>query len=226
MAVRMSTAIPRDALRYEPSPSRVRGELGGETVVDSYDAWLVWEPGHVVPGWCFPRDDVSGERLAAAGVALRDYDDSDLAGRVGIAFTALDRWLEEEAEVVAHPRDPFVRVDARPGSRHIRVLIDGEVVADSRRPVVLVETGLPVRWYLPPGDVRTDRMEPSDRRTLCAYKGEARYWSAPGLPDVAWYYPDPLPEQAAIRGRIAFLGEHVDIEVDGRRLERPVTKWS
>ena len=210
----MSAAIPRDQLRYEPSPSRVRGELGGETVVDSYDPWLVWEPGRIVPGWCFPRDDVREEPLAAARVALREYDDPDLAGRVGIAFTALDRWLEEEAEVVAHPRDPFVRVDIRQSSRRVRVSVGGEVLADSRRTLMLVETGLPVRWYLPPDDVRTDLLRRSSTHTLCAYKGQASYWSAPGEDDVAWFYPAPLPGAEPIRDHIAFFGERAEVDVE------------
>jgi uncharacterized protein (DUF427 family) len=202
----------------------VRGELGGETVVDSRRAWLVWNPGTVVPGWCFPRDDVRVDVLPDD--AWWEYDDPDMAGRVGVAFTALERWLEEEDEVVGHPRDPFKRVDVRRSARHVRVLIDGEVFADSTRPLMLFETGLPVRWYLPPEDVRLDHMSHSHERTLCAYKGEASYWSAPRAKDVAWFYPDPLPDNAAIRDRIAFFNERVDIEVDGELLDRPTTQWS
>lgn len=224
MAVRLSDVFPREELRYEPTEKRVRGELGGATVVDSRRTWLVWNPGTVVPGWCFPREDV---RLGALpDDAWWEYDDPDLAGRVGIAFTALDRWLEEEVEVVGHPRDPFKRVDVRRSSRHVRVLIDGEVYADSRRPLLVFETGHPTRYYLPPEDVRLDLMERSETRSLCAYKGEASYWSAPAADDVAWYYADPLPDNAELRDHVAFFGEHVDVEVDGEPVERPTTQWS
>ncbi len=224
MAVRASDVFPRDALRYEPTEKRVRGELGGETVVDSRRTWLVWNPGTVVPGWCFPRDDVRLEALP--GDAWWGYDDPDLAGRVGIAFTALHRWLEEDVEVVGHPRDPFKRVDVRRSSRHVRVLIGDEVHADSRRPLLVFETGHPTRYYLPPEDVRIDLMTRSETRSLCAYKGEASYWSAPGADDVAWLYTQPLPDSAELRDHIAFFGERVDIEVDGERVERPTTQWS
>lgn len=224
MATRVSDVFPRDELRYEPTEKRVRGELAGETVVDSRRTWLVWNPGTVVPGWCFPRADVRTERLPDD--AWWEYDDPDLAGRVGVAFRELDRWLEEEDEVVGHPRDPFKRVDVRRSSRHVRVLIDGDLVAESHRPLLLFETGLPVRHYLPPDDVRLDLMARSRTRSLCAYKGEASYWSAPGADDVAWFYPEPLPDNAMIRDHIAFLNERVDIEVDGERLERPRTQWS
>jgi uncharacterized protein (DUF427 family) len=224
MAVRVSDLFPIDELRYEPTERRVRGELGGETVVDSHDAWLVWDPGRLVPGWCFPREDVRTDLVGAVGT--RAYDDPDLAGRVAIPFAALDRWLEEEVEVIGHPRDPFKRVDVRRSSRHVRVTVGGQILADSARPLLLFETGLPVRYYLLPEDVRLDLMRRTATHTLCAYKGRASYYSAPGAEDVAWFYPDPLRENAEIRDHIAFFNERVDLDVDGRRLERPVSPWS
>jgi len=169
VAVRLSTVFPRDRLRYEPSDKRVRGELGGETVVDSRRTWLHWEPGRVVPGWCFPPEDVRTDLLKP--VELREgehsadltevfdvvaggrtaeraawvYADPDMEGRIAIDYYRLDRWFEEEDEVVGHPRDPFKRVDLRRSSLHVRVFVDGELVADSTRPLMVFETGLPVR---------------------------------------------------------------------------------
>jgi uncharacterized protein (DUF427 family) len=224
MAIRVSDVFPRDALRYEPIEKWVRGEIGGETAVDSKSVWLVWLPGNVVPGWCFPRDDVRMDLLPQD--AAHEIDDTDLTGRVRVDFRALDRWLEEEDEVVGHPRDPFKRVDARRSSRHVRVEVEGELLADSRRPLLVFETGLPVRYYLPREDVRMDLLRPSDTRSLCAYKGEASYLSAEGAEDVAWFYPDPLPDNAAIRDAVAFFNENADITVDGESAGRPSTQWS
>ena len=126
---------------------------------------------------------------------------------------------------MAHARDPHKRVDVVPSSRHVRVEVDGELLAESRRPLLLFETSLPVRYYLPPEDVRTDRLAPSASSTACAYKGEASYWALDGR-DVAWYYRRPLREAAEVTDRVAFFNERVDITVDGERLERPVTPWS
>jgi uncharacterized protein (DUF427 family) len=227
MATQVSEAMPRD-LRFEPTPKRVRAERGGETLVDSKRAVLVWEPDRVVPLYAFPADDVRTEVLPDD--ALRRYDDEDLAGYVGIAWRALDRWLEEEEEVVAHPRDPFKRVDIRASSRHVVVRIDGEVVAETRRPHLLFETGLPVRYYMPREDVHMELLSPSDTVTRCAYKGEASHWSArvgdEVHQDVAWAYPEPLPDHPQIRGLIAFYNERTDFEVDGELQERPETQWS
>ena len=246
MAVRVSEAFQRDELRFEPSDKWVRGELRGETVVDSRRTWLVWEPDRIVPGWCFPREDVredllrpvevrEGEHTAPVsevfdvGEASRAawvYEDPELEGRVAVDFKSLDRWREEEAEVVGHPRDPFKRIDVRRSSRRVRVSVDGEVVADSSRPLLLFETGLPVRYYLPPDDVRMDLLARTPKHSFCAYKGEASYYSVAGEDDLAWFYPDPLPDNAEIRDHISFFNEKVEIEVDGELLERPSTQWS
>jgi uncharacterized protein (DUF427 family) len=225
VAVRMSDALPAvDQLRYEPSPRWVRGELNGETVVDSRDVWLIWEPGRVVPGWCFPAADVRRELIP--GDIAKALDDPDMEGRVAVDYYRLDRWREEEEEIVGHPRDPFKRVDVRRSSRHVRVTVGGTLVADSKRPLMLFETGLPVRYYLPRDDVRVELLEPSDTHSLCAYKGRASYYSLAGAADAVWFYPDPLPDNAVIKGHLAFWNERADIEVDGELLERPETKWS
>jgi uncharacterized protein (DUF427 family) len=224
MAIRVSTVFPRGELRYEPTQKWVRAELAGETVVDSHDAWLVWNAGAIVPGYAFPRGDVRTERIADDAVTT--YDDPDLAGRVGVRFDAVDRWLEEEEEILGHPRDVFKRIDVRRSSRHVRVIVDGTVVAESSRPWLLFETGLPVRYYLPREDVRMDLLEPTGSHTLCAYKGRASYFSVGDEADIAWFYPDPLPDSLAIRDLVAFYNERADIEVDGERLERPATPWS
>src|SRR3954447_6028436 len=236
MAIRVSDVFPRDALRYEPIEKWVRGEIDGETVVDSKRVWLVWGPDRVVPGWCFPREDVRMDLLTevepgvwdvgSAERAAWSFDDPDLEGRIQIDFYPLHRWLEEEAEVVGHPRDPFKRIDVRRSSRHVVVEVDGEVVADSGRPLLLFETGLPVRYYLPREDVRMDLLAPSATRSVCAYKGEASHFSAAGAEDVAWPSPARVPDKGETRDTIPFYNESVDIPVAGEPLERPSTQLS
>jgi uncharacterized protein (DUF427 family) len=91
---------------------------------------------------------------------------------------------------------------------------------------LLFETLLPVRYYLPRADVIVG-LQPSDTVTYCAYKGRASYFSLPeGPSDLAWTYLQPLREAEPVANRIAFFNERVDITVDGRLLERPVTPWS
>lgn len=249
---------PPDGIIWEPSERWVRGTKGDVTVVDSRRPILVWEPGRPVPLYAFPEQDVrmdllhravapptgrhSGSTLfydlAVGGRVVENaawtYPGEELAGYVSFEWfgrTTLDHWYEEEAEIFLHPRDPHTRVDAIPSSRHVRVEIDGTVVADTPTPVLLFETGLPVRYYIPREDIRFDLLTPTDQRTRCPYKGTAtEYWSWAGEGDLpqglAWSYPDPLPAVHEIKGLVAFYNEVVDIVVDGERQERPVTHFS
>ena len=142
----------------------------------------------------------------------------------------LDRWLEEDEEVAGHPRDPRKRVEALPSSRHVVVSLDGTVLADSRKPVLLFETDLPTRYYVPRDDVNFDALSPSPNHSLCPYKGSAdQYWDVTGHPDAAnaaWSYSSPLPAVGRIKDRVAFYNELVDIAVDGVHQERPVSVFS
>ena len=152
-------------------------------------------------------------------------DDPDLTGYVTFDFSAFD-WREEDEPIVAHPHDPFKRIDILVGSRHVRVESDGLLLAESSRPLLLFETGLPTRFYLPPADIAVDLLS-SETVSDCAYKGRASYFSVPGgRSDIAWTYRDPLREAEPVRDHIAFFNERVDIVVDGGRRERPVTPFS
>jgi uncharacterized protein (DUF427 family) len=96
----------------------------------------------------------------------------------------------------------------------VTVRANGEIVAESDRPLLLFETGLPARAYVPLEDVRGDLLEPSDTTTICPYKGVASYWAVNGIADAAWSYREPIPEAAGIEGLVSFLGEGVDVEID------------
>jgi uncharacterized protein (DUF427 family) len=155
--------------------------------------------------------------------------DANLAGYVILDFGALDSWYEEDEVNVAHPRDPFHRIDVLASSRHVRLELDGQLLAESSRPVLLFETMLPTRYYLPREDIQAELM-PSGTRTYCAYKGQASYWSVAlrggQLADIAWTYDDPLHDATQVRGLIAFFDERIDVSLDGMPLQRPITPWS
>ena len=159
------------------------------------------------------------------GAAFRPADEA-LGDYVIVDFDAFDEWYEEDERNIAHPRDPFHRIEIVHSSRTVRVEHEGELLAESARPYLLCEAPLPVRYYLPREDVVDGLLRSSPTRTACAYKGAASYWSLEDEPDIAWSYPDPLREAAEVTDRIAFFNERVDLVVDGTRLERPVTPWS
>ncbi|MEV6316937.1 DUF427 domain-containing protein [Streptomyces sp. NPDC051776] len=250
---------PEDAVTWEPSDRWVRATRSGITVVDSRRPLLVWEPGRPVPLYAFPEEDVrtdllrrtdepaSRRRHAGSTVfyelsvggtttprAAWTYPGKELAGYISFEWfgrSVLEHWYEEDEEIFVHPRDPHKRIDALPSSRHVQVEVEGTVVADTRSPVLLFETGLPVRYYFPREDVRLDLLMATELTTRCPYKGVAtEYWSWPRggdvPPGIAWSYPDPLAALSNIKERVAFYNEAVDIILDGERLERPVTVFS
>jgi uncharacterized protein (DUF427 family) len=132
----------------------------------------------------------------------------------------MDSWFEEDEEVFVHPRDPYSRVDVVSSSRHVRVEIEGQVIAETRRPLLLFETGLPTRHYIPKQDVRMDLLEATDSHTRCPYKGIASYWSlnldGKTFEDIVWSYPAPIPEIPKIENLLSFYNERVDLYVDGK----------
>ncbi len=243
----------RGRVRVEPGTKRIRTYLGGELVADTTHPVLVWEKPYY-PTYYLPAADVRADLVPdgtvsrspsrgdgqqftvkaggrqAAGAALR-YADSpieELRDLVRIQWDAMDSWFEEDEEVLTHPRDPHTRIDALPSSRHVRVEVDGVTVAESSSPHLLFETGLPVRYYLPKTHVRMDLLTPTETVSYCPYKGAAQYWSVRAgdtvHPDLAWSYPNPLPESIRVAGLVAFYNEKVDTWVDGELQDRPTRR--
>jgi uncharacterized protein (DUF427 family) len=245
-------------LRYEPTEKRVRAVLGGQVVVDTTRAVLVWEPRRVVPSYAVPVGEVRAELTAAPPVAaageppilhpgipfaVHSTDGQPMSIRVGehsreaaafqpadpelaeyavLDFQAFDQWYEEDELLVGHPRDPYHRIDIRPSTRHVRIERDGQLLAESRRPIMVFETSLPLRFYLPPDDVRAT-LRPTEKKTYCAYKGEASYWAVEQGDEIAWTYRDPLPEATRLTGLVAFFDDLVDVTVDWESRSRPDT---
>jgi uncharacterized protein (DUF427 family) len=241
---------PAHRLLFDDFPRRVRASYGGQTVLDTRRGKLLHETG-LLPQLYVPRQDVrfdllkatdhtthcpfkgdacywsvrSGARTAENAVWaypepneaaswLRDY--------VAAYWDAMDAWFDEDEEISGHLRDPYHRVDVRQTSRHLRVLVDGEVVAETNRPKILSETGLPNRYYLPPEDVRRDLIESSATQTVCPYKGIASYRTLRlgerRIADAAWLYPEPLEDAFKIRDHLCFdLGEGITVEIDKAR---------
>lgn len=214
---------------YAFDPADVRTDLlgpsaGAESVAPFFG------PQGPVSQWF---DLTVGDRVVPRAAWRRDHP--ALADRIVVSWQPglVDRWLEEDEEVRTHPRDPHKRVDALPSSRHVVVRHAGRVLADSVRPVILFETDLPSRFYLPLEDVRLDVLERGSHESHCPYKGFARaYWNLPAgagsgpVEGIAWSYADPYPAVGAITGRVAFYDELVDVEVDGVPRERPRTVFS
>ena len=239
---------------FEDQPRRIRALFGGQTIMDSRHGKMLHEHGHL-PLYYFPEDEIRmdlleptdhhttcpwkgeasywsvrvGDRVAENAVWSYPEPGEDappLEGYYAFYWDRMDEWHEEDELAIVHARDPYHRTDVLDSSRHVRVSIDGELVAESTSTRVVYETGLPPRWYFPPDDVQREQLAGSDSRTGCAYKGFASYYSVAGEEDVAWYYPEPTRDFERIAGLICLFNERVDLEVDGELQGRPTTQWS
>ena len=212
----------------QPCPRRIRATRGGDTVIDTLSACYVWEVPYY-PAYYVPAEDVDPSIVALE--STQTFDTGPFAGLVHVDWDAVDAWFEEDEEVFVHPRSPYARVDAIRSSRHIRVELDGVVLAESAAPVMLFETGLPNRHYIQRTDVFFSHLERTDTVTQCPYKGTTSdYWSATvggkEHRDIAWSYAYPNVAVAPIAGLIAFYDEKVDTFLDGVPVTRPQTKFS
>jgi uncharacterized protein (DUF427 family) len=254
--VRAHTGVEPWWPAVEPTARWIRVLLDDAVIADSRRARLLIQYGRppMLPTYYFPLDDVDSDALvdatqlddgstrwsvAAGGTRVEDGAWThpraqgalaDIEGMVTFTWQGRLQWLEEDERLFAHARDPHKRVDVAPSSRHVQVHVDGVQVADSSRPLLLFETSLPTRFYLPADDVRMDLLAPTETVSECPYKGRARYWSlrTNGVEhrDIAWSYPDPIPENPRIRDLVCFFNEKVDLVVDGEPWERPTSPWS
>jgi uncharacterized protein (DUF427 family) len=231
-----------------PSERWVRVKFGGQTIADTKQATLLiqYGPGGL-PTYYFPQSDVSmalltdpeerdgiiyytvtsGDKHAPnAAWHPQSPELTDLRDKITFQWDAMDAWFEEEEEIFVHARDPFKRVDVMPSSRHIKVVVNGETVAETQHPSLLFETHLPTRYYIPREDVNMNYLQPTERSSQCPYKGVASYWSVGEAENIAWSYPDPIPECPKIKDLMCFFNEKVDIYENGDLLARPITPWS
>lgn len=119
-----------------------------------------------------------------------------------------------------YPRPP--RVEEM--NQHIQVIVDGVIVADTRRAKRVLETSHPPVYYIPPEDVKLEYFSRDRHATWCEYKGEASYYTltlnGKTIQNIAWFYAEPSPSYTAIEGHLAFYPSKVDVAlVDGEPVQ-------
>lgn len=228
-----------------PSAKWIRGYCNGRLIVDSRSSILMRSEGRP-PAYYFPKQDVAMDYLyknpmsASQTQQISQWDlqvgdkqirhaaiewhralnTPSIEGYLCFNWSSMDNWFEEQEEIFVHPRDPRVRLDVLHSSRYVEIIIHGEVVAASNHPLLLFETDLPVRFYLPKPDVRLELLIDSQHVTHCPYKGKANYYSVrigeQTAENIAWYYQYPTLEASKIASYIAFYSGRVDaLLVDG-----------
>lgn len=237
--------LPR-LLFAEPLRRRMRVRLGEHWIADSEDVVLLHEPGRY-PVAYFPRGDVAPGILVAEDrvtthaelgevnwftvtaaereanhaawqyTSLPDYA-AVLDGRVAFAWRAMDAFYEEDERIVGHAADAYHRIDIRSTSRRLVVRDGDQVIADTRQPLVLYESGFAPRWYVPRDDVAESVLEPVGGQTFCPYKGLASYYNIGNHKRAAWSYTNAWPEAARVSGLVSFEPDKIDVYLDGEQL--------
>jgi len=227
----------------EDCTKRIRAYINGVCLVDTIKAKFVWlhpyYPTYYFSDFNFDSPYISAPTEVGGGKkeytikvgqsepkTLTLYTTGELAGLATVKFSDMDMWFEEDEEIFVHPKDPYKRVDILQSSRHIRVELNGVVLAETRSARLLFETLLSVRTYIPKTDCKMELWVPSKLKTSCPYKGTASYYdvvlpSGEKFKDIIWWYPTTILETAPIQGYVAFYDEKVDVFVDGVKQKRP-----
>jgi uncharacterized protein (DUF427 family) len=239
--------LPKRLLYVEPLRRRMRVRFGGAWIADSEHVLLLFEPGRY-PVAYFPETDVSPETLERNEHKTRHPDlgltawyivkagtkqaqrgawqhldlpahASELRARVAFAWAAMDAFYEEDERVVGHAADSYHRIDIRQTSRSLIVRHRDRVIADTRRPLVLYESGFAPRWYLPRADVDESSLTHVAHQTFCPYKGLCSYYDIGDARLGAWSYREAYSEVSRISGLVSFEPEIVSVQLDGRQLK-------
>jgi len=239
--------LPKKLLYVERLRRRMRVRFGGRWIAGSENVLLLFEPGRY-PVAYFPEADVSPhvlertehttqhadlgltswytvradeQHVAARGAwqhtGLPEHA-SELQGRVAFAWRAMDAFYEEDERILGHAADPYHRIDIRQTSRKLVVRQGDRVVADTKRPQVLYESGFGPRWYVPRDDIDETALTPVKLQTFCPYKGLCSYYSIGDARQAAWSYPDAYPEVRRISNFVSFEPDIVTVHLDGTQL--------
>jgi uncharacterized protein (DUF427 family) len=239
--------LPQRLLFAEPLRRRMRIRFDDRWIADSQDVTLLHEPGRY-PVAYFPWGDISPDVLTAEGRttehpelgpvtwfgvqsgrreaghaawqygALPDYA-RVLDGRVAFAWRAMDAFYEEDERIVGHAADAYHRIDMRSASRHLVVRDGDAVIADTRRPLALYESGFAPRWYVPREDIAPSVLSPAEGQTFCPYKGLASYYDIGTHPRAAWSYVDAWTEVERVRDMVSFEPDEIGVYLDGEQLK-------
>jgi uncharacterized protein (DUF427 family) len=238
--------LPERLLYAEPLRRRMRVRLADQWIAESEDVVLLHEPGRypvahfpegdIQPGILFAEDrstqhpelgtvawftvrvaDRTVNHAAWRYTALPPYA-AVLEGRVAFAWRGMDGFYEEDDRIVGHAADAYHRIDIRATSRHL-VIQDGDrVVADTRRPLALYESGFAPRWYVPREDIDESALEPVAGQTFCPYKGLAGYYDIGDRRRAVWCYTNAWPEVGRVSNLVSFEPDKIDVHLDGKRL--------
>lgn len=117
---------------------------------------------------------------------------------------------ENQESVWDYPRPPRVEKT----SKTLKVIFNGEVIAQTNNGYRVLETSHPPAYYIPQQDINMDHLEKTARTTFCEFKGAASYWSITvgdqSAENAAWSYHNPNHGYEAITDHLCFYASKMD----------------
>ncbi|HEY9630325.1 MAG TPA: DUF427 domain-containing protein [Coleofasciculaceae cyanobacterium] len=118
-----------------------------------------------------------------------------------------------------YPRPPRLE----DSTKHIQIRFNGVMLADTHRAKRVLETSHPPTYYIPLEDIRQEYLVQTTRTSFCEWKGQASYYTVQvgdrTVENVAWFYPNPTPDFAAIQDYVAFYASRMEAcYVDGEQV--------
>jgi uncharacterized protein (DUF427 family) len=223
----------------------MRVRFGGTWIAESEYVVVLFEPGRY-PVAYFPQADILPDILERAEHTTRHQDlgptawytvragkqssprgawqhidpptyASELQARVAF-WPAMDAFYEEDERIVGHAVDSYHRIDIRKTSRNIVVRHRDRIIVDTKRPIVLYESGFAPRWYVARADVDESALTAVEYQTFCPYKGLCSYYDIGGERLAAWSYRDAYPEVGRISDFVSFEPDIVSVQLDNTQL--------
>jgi uncharacterized protein (DUF427 family) len=238
--------LPKRLLYAEPLRRRMRVRFGGTWIADGEDVLLLFEPGRY-PIAYFAETGVSPDALQRSEHTTRHQDlgvtswytvraggrsaprgawqhieppafASELQARIAFAWPAMDAFYEEDERILGHAADSYHRIDIRQASRSLVVRHHDRIIADTKRPVVLYESGFAPRWYVARADVDESALTPVEHQTFCPYKGLCSYYDIGDAYLAAWSYRDAYSQVGRISDLVSFEPDIVSVQLDDTQL--------
>jgi uncharacterized protein (DUF427 family) len=225
----------------------MRVRFGGTWIAESESVLVLFEPGRY-PIAYFPEADVSpgtlehtdrttrhpdlgptswyavraGEKSVPRGAwqhtELPSYA-SEFQARVAFAWPLMEAFYEEDERILGHAADSYHRIDIRQSCRRLVVRHRDRTIADTKRPLVLYESGFAPRWYVPRDDTNQSALNLVEQhKTFCPYKGLCNYYDIGDAHLAAWSYPEPYAEVSRISNLVSFEPDIVSVELGGTQL--------
>ena len=192
------------SIKLEGTKKWIRAKIGQELIIDSKNAFILLENGHL-PIYYFGKNDINMKFLKKNDfVTTCPYkgeatywdlfmddrkvnniawsyenpikDQEEIRGLLAFYWKNIDSWYEEEERIYSYPKDPYVRLDTIRSSRKIEIFLENQLIASTNKSIILFETHKEPVYFIAIKEIDTNLVF-SNRILRCPYKGLSNYLS-------------------------------------------------